>query len=84
MGLFKKKEDISEEGMQVGQSKDGNKKHFRQKKKSLKAEGYGRKDAKRLAKYDDFGEVVFAKGGKTSSRKTKHRAKTTNGRHQGY
>jgi hypothetical protein len=81
MGLFNKKEldpNFMEEAQFQGKAK-------RKKKRALKKEGYGRKAAKRMTG-EDMGEdvITYAKGGKTSTRKTKHRGKTTNGRHQGY
>lgn len=60
--------------MEYGAESSG--KEFKNQKKIFKGQGYNTRTAKRMAR-----EEVYAKGGvvKTSTKKTKHRGKTTNG-----
>lgn len=69
----------------------GSKKENRQEKRAFKKEGYSGAAAKRMSNEDQMSTVMeYGMGGKlpkyknggnlpTSKRKTKHRAKTTNG-----
>ena len=83
MGLFGKKE--LEEGYEFKAQYRGKEKRL--KKRMLKSTGMDRKEAKRMVGEDQVEEVLsYKKGGKipTSKKKTKHRGKTSYGRHSGY
>jgi hypothetical protein len=83
MGLFGKKE--LEEGFESNSQYRGKEK--RVKKRMLKSTGMKKKEAKRMVGEDQAEEFIeYKKGGKisTSKRKTKHRGKTSYGRHSGY
>jgi hypothetical protein len=81
MGLFNKTEledDFMEDAQAGGKAK-------RKKKRGLKGQGFERRTAKRMTGESQEPDVIqYGKGGKTSAKKTKHRGKTSYGRHQGY
>ena len=94
MELFNKRQFTDEE-MSSSQFKGEDKKAFKAKKKSFKADGMSGKDAKILANQDQNEDVMtYGKGGKVShykkggkigsAQRKSHRGGKSSGRHSGY